>query len=181
MLTVLPVLASVAGVALLAAAIQRLVRLVRESVLFRAPLVAEQTLHFEHAGDGVMHAEAPLATTIFRGNRYAPPPAFRGLEYALRHAGTGLEIPLGGVLGVGAVSGTTKTRIPLKRFRIEQPGDVTLTVSHLAPDTKTEGCVFVFTRPYGVAMPAWILAIVAGGLLFIGGVVFTVLRLSGAL
>jgi hypothetical protein len=170
-----------AGVGLLLVAIPRLVGLVGESVLFRAPLVPEQTSRFDQGGDGVMQAEAPLGGTFMRGNRYAVPPAFRGLEYTLRDAGTGTEIPLGGVLLVGATSSLTTTRVPLKRFRLERPGEVTLTISHLAPKTKTEGCELVFTRPYGAALPGWILVIVLGGLLLIGAGVLTILDLSGAL
>jgi len=181
MLLTLFVAMAAAGAWLLAYAIRRVVRLVRGSVLFRAPLVVEQDLEFEEAGAVVMHAEAPLSKTVLRGNRYAPPPAFRGLEYEIRHAQGGPAVPLRGTLGTGTVSGVHKTRVPLKSFTVDHPGAYVLSVRNLTPTADTPLYAFVFSRPYGIAMPLYILTIVVGGMLFIGGTVLGVLRLSGAL
>lgn len=180
MLLLLFVLMAAAGAWLLAYAIRRVVRLVRGSVLFRAPLVAEQDLHFDEAGTVVMHAEAPLSKTFLKGNRYAPPPAFRRLEYEIRHAQGGVAVPLRGTLGA-ATSGFHKTRVPLKSFSVDHPGAYVLSVRNLTPSADTQACAFVFSRPYGIAMLLSILAIVLGGMLFIGGTVLGVLRLSGVL
>ena len=181
MLIILFVFGSLAGVLVLALAIPRVVRLVRTSVLFRGPLVAEQNFQLEEPGSFVMHAEAPLGSTFMRGNTSAPPPAFRGLKYTIRNATSGVDVPLGGVFTVASTSGFKKTRRPLKSFKLNQPGEFTLSVKNLAPETDTKDCSFVLTRSYGLAMPLFILMIVAGGLLFISGTILTILRLSGVL
>lgn len=175
MLVILFILAALFGALMLAISISRLFRLVRDSVFLRSPLLAEQTLEFDKPGSLLLNTEAPLLASAFQ-----VPPAFRGLEYTLRHAESGTEVPLHRVLAKVATSSFRKTRIPIRRFQLDRPAKLTLTIGNLAPEVKTDDCALVFTRPYGAAMPLLILMIVAGALLFIGGTVFTILWLSGA-
>ena len=83
------------------------------------------------------------------------------------------------VLTGAATSGFKKTRIPIRKFKLDQPAELTLSVENLMPEVKTEDCALVLTRPYGVALPLYIFMIVVGGLLFIGGKPFTIFWLSG--
>jgi len=181
MRTALFLLTGLSGLAIVGFAVARLVRLTRGSVLFRLPLVAQQTFRLEEAGTVVMNAEAPIASAAFRGNQAGPPPAFRGLAYAIHRTDDGQELPLGGVLGVGNVTGFSTTRVPLARLHVERPGEFRLSVRNLVTSPDTERCAFLFARAQGLALPLTIVGLVLGGVLFIAGTVFTILDLSGAL
>ncbi len=170
---------SAVGFGLIVSAVRRLTRLVKDSVLLRAPLVATQTIRFEHAGPAVMHGEAPLTLATMVGNRHGPLPPFRGLAFKLTRADTGLDLPLGGVLGFGKSSSFSRARAPLARLQIDEPGNHVLRVDNLTAGEGAPQCEFVFTRPYGGAMLVGILTLVAGGLLFIGGAVLAILAWTG--
>ena len=123
MFVILFILAALLGVVTLAIAISRLIRLARDSVLLRAPLLAEQTLQFDQPASLLMNTEAPLSSAF-----QVPPAAFRGLEYSLRYTESGIELPLGHVLVGAATSSFRRTRIPIRKFQLERPAELTLVV-----------------------------------------------------
>ena len=162
--------AMLAGIALLAFTITGLIRLVRESVVARLPAVAEQFVAFERPGTFVLHLEGPR----FSG-------ALRRAAFSLKDPAGNREVRSWPILFRTTASGFSSVRVSVRGFAVERPGRHALTASGLDADTVTPQHALVFTRPYTAAMVLLILGIILGAFCCIGGLVFTALRLTGAI
>lgn len=162
--------AMVLGVAILAFTITRLVGLLRASVVGRLPAVAEQFVAFEQPGTFILHLEQPRFSTVLRR-----------AAFSLRDSAGNREVRPWPILFRTTSSGVSTVRLSVRGFAVERPGRYALSIAGIAPDNVTEQHAVVFTRPYAAAMVLLILGIILGGFCFIGGLVFTVLRLTGSI
>jgi hypothetical protein len=161
--TGLAAVAALLGAGLLAFAIRRTLRIVRESVLARVPVRAEQDVDFAEPGRIVLCIEQPRFET-----------AFWRARYALRDAG-GREVPSTLILFRTSVSGLSKVRLSLRSFDLPRAGRYRFVLGGIAPGHDVSQCAVVFTRPHAMQLVLAILGIVFGACALIGGVVLCVL------
>jgi predicted small integral membrane protein len=162
--------AMVLGVAILAFAVTRLVGLLRASVVARLPAVAEQVVAFDRPGTFILHLEGPRFST-----------ALRRATFSLRDAASGREVRSWRILFRTTTSGVSTVRLSVRGFAVERAGRYALSIAGIAPDNVTERHAVVFTRPYAAAMVLLILGTILGGFCVIGGLVFTILQLTGSI
>jgi len=140
----------------------QLVRLHKRNFITRVPLTPDQQLLLDEPGDYVMMAEGPRFTF-----------AWRGLQFSLRHAATGADVPLYvDVLRV-RVSGVSRVRRSYRRFTITEPGTYVL---HLLTDPAGRDLselTAYFARSFFFAGLLWVGLIVGGAMLFLAGLLLS--------
>lgn len=140
-----------------------LVRLHSKNFITRVPLTPDQQLVFEEPGGYVMMAEGPRFTF-----------AWRGLQFSLRHAASGTEVPLYvDVLNV-RVSGVSRVRRSYRRFTIIAPGTYVL---HLMTDPAGRDLsklTAYFARSFFVQGLLAVILTVAGAVLFLAGLLLSI-------
>lgn len=149
---------------LLAKSISSLVRLVRGSVVLSVPVTPVQSLRLEQAGPYQLGVE---------GNRFSRD--FGDLDFELRSPhGDSMALPA--ILVRTSVNGLTRSRLTLRSFEADEPGNYQLTVRGIGPSQNADNRI-VISRPIGGSMVGLILAIIATGALTLGSLVGTVLLL----
>lgn len=174
----LAVFGAVLGVAILALSVPRLVRLIRDSVLHRLPMMEEQAVQLKESGPLVLHLEGPrfIRSMVGSGARLM---GKARLEFSLRNQSSGLEIPSQRITFQSRTKGVSKTRISVARFQVESPGEHALAVTGLTPDTDTSRLAVLLTRPYQMQLLLLVLATVLGGNLLLFSVIFPLVRALG--
>ena len=162
--------AALLGAASLAYSVVHTLALLRQSLVARLPLRAEQEVDFAAPGDYVLHVEQP---------RFALTLAHAG--FVLRSADDGREVRSAPILFRTLQSGVSAVRLSVRRFAVVHAGRYELTVSGLPVGADPSRCALIFTRPYGAALFLSILGIVAGGCGLIAGSVLSVLAFAGKL
>ena len=148
----------VTGALLLTVALIQIARTRKRLVVVALPLVAEQNVRFPAAGAYVMHAEAPLLSTLFLG-----------LRYSLADTATGREVSSFPALLRARTSGFSRGRIALRRFFVEHEGEHVLRISGLPPDRDASRAAVIFSRSWPLLAYLWIMLAIAGGIcLFVG-------------
>ncbi|HEV7735218.1 MAG TPA: hypothetical protein VGR62_23810 [Candidatus Binatia bacterium] len=162
--------AAFAGAVLLVVAIRGLVRALRVDALARLPIVPEQRVTLP-GGDVMLSVEGRFGTM-----------KFGGLGWTLHEADGGRVVPTQTVLlrrNTTSLSG--RTQLALRRFTLDRPSDVLLRTTGLDAATDYTDCALLLTRPTGALLPLWIVATVLGALLFLGGLVTSILLFAGEL
>ena len=146
----------VAGLALAAYCLWRLVRAIRDSVVGRWPVVERQTLELPEPGPVVLNIECPQLN-------YADFGVGKGsLEVSMTEVTSGATVPLTPAGVSLEIRGPVKRRRALYRFETARPGAYELLVRGL-PDRKgLESCAFLVSRPLGAGFVAPIVGIIAG-------------------
>lgn len=161
--------AALAGAVLLAVAIRGLVRALRVEPLARLAVAAEQPFTLSAPGPVTLSVEGPLFTT-----------KFSTLDFAVVESASGRTLPMRMILfrrNDTTLGGTT--RLALRRFTSERTGAHVLRIGGLDPSADYGGCAIVLARPSGGLLPAWIVGVVAGALLLLGGSVASILLIAG--
>jgi hypothetical protein len=174
----LAVFGFVVGAMVLALSIHRLVRLLKESVIHRLPMMEEQPVQLMESGPVILHLEGPRMIQRMVG------PAARLLgkkrfEFSLRNAATGLEAPSHRIVFHSRTKGVSKARISLMRFDVEGPGEHVLIAHGLAADADPTRMTLLLTRPYQLHLVLLILATVVGANLLLFSVLFPLIRILG--
>ncbi|HKE48833.1 MAG TPA: hypothetical protein VKB52_12275 [Rhodanobacteraceae bacterium] len=158
-----------AGAVMAVLSIQRLVAVVRSSILVRVPAVAEQDVTLAEAGTVVLCIEAPQF-----GMQFA------GVDFAMRDS-NGRDVPSSPIVFRAKVSGFSRVRLSVRAFAIPRAGRYRLLASGIAPGRDMSAAALLLARPFAGAMVLWILGITFGGVALIGGSVLASLRLAGKL
>lgn len=140
-----------------------LVRLQKRSFIARVPLTPDQQLVFEEPGGHVMMAEGPRFTF-----------AWRGLQFSLRHAASGTEVPLYVDIMNVRVSGWSRVRRSFRRFTIIVPGTYVL---HLTTDPAGRDLSKLsayFGRSFLVPGLLAVILIAGGSVLFLAGLLLSI-------
>ena len=153
---------------LLIAVILKLVKKITGAELFSVPLSNEMDLDFPDAGTYQMHLAGP------RFSR-----AFAGLKYNLLHGATNQTVKISRSIPLQS-SGISEVKHSHGRFTIESTGRHLLQVSGLNADKDCRKCRILFTHPYSLYALMCVVGIVLSGVGFIGGIVASILYLSGA-
>ncbi len=156
--------------ALLAFTILRLVRLAGGVVLRRVPLVAQQDLELKTTGPVVLNLESPLLTTFPRQ-----------LAFSFWERASGRLVPTERVAVRTQSASFTRARLSVQRFEIDAPGTYTLRIDGMTPGADYGQFALVFARPFGLALPLHIIAILVFAAALIASIVFTALAVSGHL
>ena len=147
------------GLAILPFAVIRLLNLVNDATLVSLPLVQEQTLHLETTGSMLLHGEGPRFTT-----------AFGKLEFELTFQVDNKPVELNPVYLKSSSSGITHSRLSLRAFDIEYPGEYQLKISGLDDNCKAqEKCLIAITRDNRRPLVGTIVAIVFSAIAFLSG------------
>jgi hypothetical protein len=159
-------LAALVGGAFVVVAIVKLVRVVQSSVIARLPLVADQEVRLPEAGRVDLYVEQPtLAWNI------------GGFTFAMRDA-VGREVPSSLILMRTRVSGMARTRLAVRSFAVPAAGLYRI-LSGGFDGRDVSRIAIVLGRPFGFQLVGWILAIVFGGFVLIGGLVVGGLTMAG--
>jgi hypothetical protein len=149
---------------LLAFFIRSVIRLVRQSHISSAALLAEQTVEFAEAGKVMLCIEGPIFSR--RSSR---------LDYELS-AADGTVLNGRTALFHARTSGFSTVRMELKSYRIPGPGSYTLRIGGLE---KTQGSEtrerIVFMRPHLARSITFVIGIVLSAGIFITSLVFALL------
>ena len=132
----------------------RLIRSNRAAVISTLPLLPEQTVPVETAGEIVMSIEIPRLAT-----------EYRRWEFEIVEDGDGRihSMKYGGPRSTGAVTGISTTKIPLGRLTLARPDKLTLRVKGLAAGTDYSTHHLILARPHLARM-----ALQIGGLVVCG-------------
>jgi hypothetical protein len=142
------------------------VRMVRKAQLFRVPLAERQEVGFAEAEQVVLSVEGPRFSTRF-GN----------LAYELR-AGDGTRVEGRPVLLRTETAAVSTVRLEILTYDIPRPGRYVLRIGGLgAPQADDARHAIVFGRPYLGRLVAHILGMILSASVFIGSLVFFLLRL----
>jgi hypothetical protein len=142
------------------------VSMVRKAQLFRVPLVERQEVGFAEAEQVVLSVEGPRFSTRF-GN----------LAYELR-AGDGTRVEGRPVLLRTETAAVSTVRLEILTYDIPRPGRYVLRIGGLgAPQADDARHAIVFGRPYLGRLVAHILGMILSASVFIGSLVFFLLRL----
>lgn len=161
--------AGLAGAVLFAVALRGLVRVLRLEPLARLSIAAEQPFTLSAAGPVTLSVEGPLFST-----------KFGALDFSVVESASGRPLPMRMILfrrNDTTLGGTT--RLALRRFTAERPGAHVLRIGGLEPSADYADCAIILARPSGGMLPAWIVGVVAGALLLLGGAVASILLLAG--
>jgi hypothetical protein len=153
----------VIGLAVIVIASRYLIRLVARSRLFDVALAADCELKFQESGKVVLHLEGPARI------RHRP-----RLELALFDPLTGSAVPLKSTLP-SRISGGKRARFSMARFEVKHRGAFRLSVGRLEKIRDVASWRVLMARPTGFALPVSILAIVAGSLMLMFGILSIVL------
>ena len=142
------------------------VALMRKAQLFSVPLAERQEIQFTEAGRVVLSMEGPLLTTRFARINFE----LRGID--------GDKIEGRRAWFRARSSGFSKTRMELLRYDIPRPGRYVLSMTGLgAPQERDVKHAVLFARPHLAQSIAYVLGIVLSSGVFIGSLVFFLLRL----
>jgi hypothetical protein len=158
------------GAVLLYLAITNIFRLLRESEVARVPAAAEVAVTFSVSGTYVLHIDQPRLSL-----------AMYGAKFALRDVATETEARSSPVIFRTTTAGFSRASVSVRYFEIERAGDYRLLVTGIDPAKDVSRVELVLTRPYAGTLFALIVGTVFGGMLLIGGLVFTALQYSGKL
>ncbi|MFZ5787894.1 MAG: hypothetical protein ACOY3Y_15770 [Acidobacteriota bacterium] len=165
-----------AGAAVLAVSIRSLVRVVKASVVCRAPLAPRQEVRLDEPGEVLLHLEGPRFCRLL-----ALPwtvDGASGPRFAVRDPALGSEVPSRPSLLRPRVAGFGRARLGIRFFTAGHRGPFEVAVDEWPADLYPGDFGLVLTRPYTGAMVGRILAIVFGGLLAVGGLVAFILGLA---
>jgi len=162
-------LIAMAGAALLAWSILRLVAVVRSSILVRVPVLAAQDVSLAEAGTIVLCIEAPHFGT-----------QFAGVDFAMQDS-AGRDVPSAPIVFRAKVSGFSRVRLSVRSFDVPRAGRYRLLARGIDSARDMSDAAIVLTRPFASAMLLWILGITFGAIALIGGGVLTSLRIAGKL
>ena len=162
-------LIAMAGAALLAWSILRLVAVVRSSILVRVPVLAAQDVSLAEAGTIVLCIEAPHFGT-----------QFAGVDFAMQDS-AGRDVPSAPIVFRAKVSGFSRVRLSVRSFDVPRAGLYRLLARGIEPARDLSDAAIVLTRPFASAMLLSILGITFGAIALIGGGVLTSLRIAGKL
>lgn len=149
------------AVGLLIRIARSLIRTTRGSIVASLPLRERQVVALPSAGDFDLYVE---------GKRFSCD--FAGLDFALADA-TGADVPLQGSLVRTQVSSGSRVRLKVRSLRAPGAGDFTLAVTGIQPEQDPENRLVV-ARPFGAALVAHILGLIAVGLLVIASLGATI-------
>lgn len=149
------------GIAGLVKLIILIIRLLKESVELRLPVLPRQTIEFNSPGEKCLHLEGPRFTT-----------AFWKAKFALKDEATGEEVPLRIVLFRTMSSGLKRARLNTHRCTINHAGRYEFTITGIKEGSDTTALNILFTKPYTGKAVLITLGIVGCGFLIIGGIVF---------
>ena len=156
----------VLGLYLLIFFIVKVVRVMKKALVTSLPLVEEQEVDFSEAGQLVLSGEGPLIT--FR---------FAKLKYDLTTS-DGAQVPSRPTLFRARSSGLTSSRMEFRVYTIPEPGRYTLWVQGLGEAKESDvRHHLVFMKPHLLQSIGCVLGILLGAGLFIGNLVFFLLRL----
>jgi hypothetical protein len=147
-----------AGLALLLIFVRRLVKAQRAERVLSVPLLAEQEITLETAGEFLLNAEGPRLTR-----------AFAGLNYELRALSCMTAVPLKPLLIPYSASGLSRARLSLRRFETAAPGRFRLTVSGLSDPAVARDNNLVVTHDRRGGIIGTIVAVVFSAIAFIAG------------
>jgi len=156
------------GIAGLVKLIQRVVRLLKESVECALPVVSRQIIEFKSPGEKCLHLEGPRFTT-----------AFWRAKFALKDEATGEAVPLRIVLFRTVSSGLKRVRLNTHRCMINHAGRYEFTISGIREGADSSSIGIVFTKPYRGKAMLLTLGMVFSGMLIIASIVFGLLALLG--
>ena len=127
----------------------------RANHILSLPLLAEQTLSIDAAGTMLLHGEGPRFSTTFAK-----------LEYQLTELAHNANVPLAPIWFKFSSSGVSRSRLSLRGFEVEQPGNYRLKISGLENVTLEQHQLIV-TRDHRARTAGMILALVffGGGLI----------------
>lgn len=146
------------GLIMLTWMISNLLKIVNNSVIVSVPLVAEQIITIDTAGELVLHGE---------GTHFTFP--FHDLEYQLSDLSDNSIVPLPKVTSRTYSSGLKKIRNALYTFNIDRPGKFQLTVSGLKETYASETYRILITMDYGFKFAGTIVALVFSAIGLLGG------------
>jgi hypothetical protein len=132
----------------------QLIRSNRAAVIATLPLLREQTVAIETAGELVVSIEVPRLTTEYRQWEIEVVEAHTRRSHGMRY---------GGPRATGAVKGLSTIKIPLGRLSLAQPGNLTLRVKGLAADANYSAYHIVLARPHLARMALQIVGLVGCG------------------
>lgn len=160
------VLEVVIGLIVIVIAVRFLMRIIARSRLFEIPAAADVELAFEASGPVVLHLEGP--------NRFRHRPA---LQLTLFDVMAGSAVPMKRTLP-SRIAGRGLARFSMTRFEIRHAGRFRLSAQGLDKLGELSPWRYVLARPTGLALPLAILAIVAGSLMLVFGVLSIVLPVA---
>ncbi len=146
--------------------IRGVIRVVRQAHLVSVPLVEEQAVEFAETGRVAVCIEGPRFTTLFAKLSYS----LIGPDGTEANGRRSWFRPHS--------SGASKVRMELGRYEIPTPGRHTLHIRGLEPGRGPDGGHrIVFMRPHLANGITRLLGIVLAGMVLIGSVVFSFMRL----
>lgn len=164
LLTVPLACAALGGIVLLA---RRLARGLRDAVLVRVPVVAEQEVELA-AGPWVLHVETPLFSRRMRGLRF-------GLLERSMHR----EVRLGRVWIHQRPGGLRRVSLAVRRFTITLPGPHLLRTDGLRAGTDYTDCALLVARPSGALLVGHTLGMLALGWVAVASIVASIVAVGG--
>lgn len=159
-----------AGLFALPFVIYKLVKTIGAARIWRGALAADSELDINAAGKLYLCLEVPMFTFMPGGN----------LHYELfdsQPGGKKIELKTAW-LKARTNSGSTTTS-PVRAFEIAEPGKYLLRVSGFKPQTDYSGYSLIISRPINLKLFLYVFAIILTGLMFVGGLVFSLIA-SGA-
>ena len=132
----------------------RLIRSNRAAMISTLPLLPEQTVAIESHGELVASIEVPRMTTEYREWEFEIVEAGSGQRHLMRY---------GGPRSTGAVTGISTVKIPLGRFKLAQPGKLTVSVKGITSDANYSTYHVVLARAHLARMALQIAGLVLCG------------------
>ncbi len=173
----LTVPACVVGIALIIMSVRRIVGAIRVRELLRVSLVAEQDVDLTDPGPLVFVVDKPRFRRV-QASLFKP----FAMSVSLENAATGQVETASSVLMPFTVEGISRIRYELASLQSIKPGRYRLRVAGLAPDFADADSFLLIARPMAKLMlVSGILGAIAGGFLAVGGIVFSILLLTGRL
>ncbi len=164
LLTVPLACAALAGIVLLA---RRLARGLRDAVVARIPVVAEQEIDLA-AGRWVLHTETPL----FSGR-------MRRLRFGLLERSTHRQVPLDRVWIRQRTGGLHRVSLAVRRFTIALPGPHLLRTDGLRDGADYADCALLVARPSWGLLVGHTLGMLALGWVAVASVVASIVAVHG--
>jgi len=152
----------VLSVCLMVVTIRSLIRTMRAAVVATVPLLDEQSLTLGNAGKYEIYGEGKFLSRDFGR-----------LDFTMTDS-SGTSVPLRSVWFRTHSSSFSRVRLLLKRFKVATPGQFTLRLRGIRPESSPVSRL-VISRAVRAVMIAHTLAIVALGLLIIGSLVGSLL------
>lgn len=164
------VLAAFGAIAIIAVIVS-IVRLIRNSVVARLPILGEHVLELSTPGGYALHLEGPMFSRM-PGGPFLQLPGVHlgGPRLALRDASTSEDVPLRAPLLPTRSSGFSRARHMIRSFNAPNAGRYVLACEGVDPQHDWSAYQFVVTLPYGFRMLVSILAAIVGLFMLMAGV-----------